>query len=155
MKTDYTSIPGLGTGRGSFQIGMRHRLYQAPDHLLVVQSTGYTEDYRRILYRDIRYVVIRRNQRYLWTSLVLFLVLVFLALLHLLTLPWIEAGIFSVPFALMLIVNLVRGPSCVCYVATHVQTVELPAPQRIGKVPLLLDFLQTKVPSPAGEATAP
>ncbi len=155
MKKPYTPLPGLGTGRGSFQVGLRHRLYQATDHLLLVQSTGYTEEYRRIFYRDIRYVVIRRNQRYLWTSALMAAILLIIFSLRLLSAPWLGLALFGVPFALILIVNLIRGPSCSCYLATQVQTIAVPTPQRLRKVPLLLDFLKTKVPSPPGETADP
>ena len=40
----------------------------APDHMLIVQSTGFTEEYKRIFYRDIRYVEVRKSQRQLWIA---------------------------------------------------------------------------------------
>jgi hypothetical protein len=157
---DYSAIPGLGTGRGSFQVGIRKRLYQGADHLLLIQSTGYSEDYRRVFYRDIRCVIIRRNRRYLWFSLVfagsiLLVVALVLAIYSRSSLggSWLALTILVAPLALMLAVHLMRGPTCDCYVTTGVQTVVLPTPQRVDKVARLLDFLQAKIPG--APATAP
>jgi hypothetical protein len=143
----YARIPGIGTGWASFQVGLRQRLYQAADHLLVVQSTGFTEDYRRLFYRDIRCVVVRKTQRYIWMNVVLGVIIFLLCLTRFSPLPWLVVGIFCFIPVVMLIVNVVRGPSCTCQVTTNVQTVVLPTPRRLKKVPLFLDFLKTKVPS--------
>ena len=156
---DYSTIPGLGTGRGSFQVGIRKRLYQGADHLLLIQSTGYTEDYRRVFYRDIRCVIVRRNRRRLWIGLILAGIFVLgLALILSIYLRaslsgvWLPVTILAVPLGLILAVNLLRGPTCDCYLTTSVQTLVLPTPQRVDKVARLLDFLQTKIPAAPAEA---
>jgi hypothetical protein len=154
MKSDYIPVPGLGTGSASFQVSGRHRLYQSPDHLLVVQTSGYTEEYRRVFYRDILCVVIRHNQRYIWTSVVLGIIVLLLCLLLLIPVSWIIVGLLCLPFVIVLVWNFSRGPSCDCYITTRVQTVSIPTPQRLNKVPLLLQFLETKVPASTGETRA-
>ena len=155
MKKDYAAIPGLGTGRAGFQIGMRRRLYCGSDHLLLVQSTGYTEDYRRVFFRDIRYVVAYENRRNIWLSCAFAGLILILCLLHFLYLPWSRIAMFCVPFAVGLLVNLVRGTTCNCYVRTDVQTLLLPTPQREKKVPILIEFLKTKVPAPESKPAVP
>jgi hypothetical protein len=160
MKTDYRTIPGLGSGAGSFRIAMRHRLYQGADHLLLIQSTGFTEDYRRLYYRDIGCVIVRRTQRALWLG-ILFALLLLLSLFLLVdfwtggSFPFTNLffGGLSALFGIILVANLVRGPTCACFLTTEVQTVEVPAPRRMAKVPRLVDFLRAQTASePSGAA---
>jgi hypothetical protein len=162
MKKDYLPIPGLGTGRGSFRIAMRHRLYQASDHLLLIQSTGFTDDYRRLYYRDIGHVVARRTQRRMWLSLILWVMI--LIMLWILLYAWSQGGLvagalFMVPvillFVIAFIINLARGPTCVCYITTQVQTIEVPTPQRLAKVSRLIDFLRTKTAEQTADVSVP
>src|SRR5271154_3538930 len=121
MAKVYHPIPGLGTGRGSLNLAVRSRIYQGPDHLLIVQSTGYTEEYRRIFYRDIRYVDIRKNSHMLWQAIISGTFLAFFLLLYFLQVPLVAVGVLSTPFLIWLVVNLLSGPTCDCYVSTSVQ----------------------------------
>lgn len=152
MKSPYHGIKGLGTGAGKLQVGVRSRLYEGPDHLLVVQSTGYTEDYKRVAYQNIRYVIIRRTfsqQRQAMISAGLFLLI---SLLYLTPVPWPAVLTFSASFAIWFVVNIVKGPGCLAYVNTDIQTVELPVPRRVNKVPVFIEFLRSKTasaPAPA------
>lgn len=154
MKTpkDYIPIRGLGTGRGSIQVATRHRLYQASDHLMLVQSTGFTEDYRRIYYRDIESVIVRPSHRRGATTLVLVLITFILFLLPLAHVNWIAAAVCAIPFLVGIVINLLKGPSCQCHVNTRVQSLALPTPQRFSKVPILIQLLREKT---AAEAVAP
>ncbi len=154
MSKPYTSIPGLGSGRGSLHLAMRNRLFQGADHLLFLQSSGYTEDYRRIFYRDIRYVVARKNNRQHWvTFIICALTLLIAGSSYLGGAPLMAIMILLVPFVFFLVVNLVKGPACDCYIRTDVQILRVPTPRRMSKVPLLISFLQTKVPSLESEIT--
>ena len=145
MKSVYKAIKGLGTGRGKLQIAMRVRLYGGPDHLLLVQSTGYTEEYKRVFYRDVRYVVVRETYgqtRQSFLSAVLFLAT---CLLYLAPMPKVVVAILSLPFLVWLLWNWALGPACRVYVNTDVQTLELPTPRRLSRVPRLVAFLNTKI----------
>ncbi len=148
MAKTYSAIPGIGTGRFSLQLAVRNRIYQGPDHLLVVQSTGYTEEYRRIFYRDIRYIDIRPSRRQLWVGLVQALCILALALL-LFVLPLAVGLFFLAPFVIVFIFNLAGGPACDCYVTTGVQTLKIPTPRRRAKVPTFIAFLREKAGAPA------
>jgi hypothetical protein len=147
MAKTYRAIPGIGTGRFSLQVAMRNRMYQGPDHLLIVQSTGYTEEYRRIFYRDIRYVDVRPSQRQIWLGVVQLSCIIVLGLL-LYVLPLALGLFFMAPFVIALIFNLVSGPSCDCYVTTGVQTLKIPTPRRRNKVALFIAFLREKAEAP-------
>lgn len=145
MASEYSKIPGIGTGRGSFQVALRARLYQGPDHLLIVYSTGYTEEYKRIFYRDIRYVEVKKSDRAIWYGLISGSAMLLLILCALAnpgaTIPIL---IFGIPFLIWFVINLLLGSGCVCRINTNVQTLELPAPRRKRKVAFLIDFLRSK-----------
>jgi hypothetical protein len=145
VKGDYKPIKGLGTGRGRLQVAMRVRLYEGPDHLLLVHSTGYTEEYKRVFYPDVRYVVARKSHgqaRQAMLSAALFLAT---CLLFLTPMNKVGVAILTLPFLIWFIVNWVLGPTCRVYVNTDVQTLELPTPRRLGRLSRLINFLQTKI----------
>ncbi len=145
MNLEYRKIDGLGVGRGSFQVGQRSRLYQGSDHLLVVRSTGYTEDYSRVSYQNIRYVVIRRTHGRERQAMLSGLLLVLIGLLYFAHLPWGLVVVFDFPFFIWFIANLVWGETCRTYVNTDIQTLELPVPRRVRKIPILIQFLTEKM----------
>ena len=144
MKSDYKRIKGLGTGWGGLQLGVRSRLYQAPDHLLIVLNTGYTEEYKRVFFRDIRYVVARDSNGQTiqaWMAVAGFLLCsLFFFFGH-----WGLGVVLTAPFVLWFVVNILRGSSCRVFVNTDVQTLELPVPRRFGKLPVLTALLNSKL----------
>jgi hypothetical protein len=149
MAKIYHPIPGIGSGRGGVQVAIRSRIYQGPDHLLVVQSTGYTEEYKRIFYRDLQYVEVRVNRKRFWQAMisgafVLLSVLLYVLLIYL-KVSTVAAQILGLCFLIWFVVNLALGPTCDCFVRTSVQTLQIPAPGRMKKVPVLIAFLQTKI----------
>jgi hypothetical protein len=145
MPREYTRIEGLGSGAGNIQAATRSRLYQAADHLMLVQSTGVTEEYRRIYYHDISLVTVLQTPRR--TVLTLIFGVAFLLSLLLGFRSWIAAGVFATPFLVAFTVNLAKGPTCKCQVSTRVQSLDLPTPRRTGKVPILIAFLREKTPA--------
>jgi hypothetical protein len=155
MSKDYSPIPGVGTGRGSLRFGLRTRIYAAADHLLLVETTGYTEDYKRISYRDIRYVVARENSGQVQRGLFLLLIIFLICLLNFAGVHWLIVGIFCFPFVVVSILNLARGACCDCFLSTNVQTLKLPTPNRMNKVPKFVDFLKTKISSEPVRAENP
>jgi uncharacterized integral membrane protein len=145
MAKVYKKIPGMGSGRGRAQPAMRSRIYSGPDHLLVVQSTGYTEEYKRIFYRDIRYVEVRRNRAQLWQAIFSGSLMGFLLLILILVrTQMVVFAVLSFPLFIWFMINLFRGSTCDCYISTSVQTLLLPAPSRKNKVPKLIQFLRTQ-----------
>jgi hypothetical protein len=121
-------------------------IWLTADHLLLVNSTGYSEDYQRIQFSDIKgFFIIPSDRRLLW---------------HV---PWVVAGLFSSVFlantlfsgkqpvysgtilALSLILiacNQLLGPSCTAFVVTGVQTALLPSLVRLRKTRRALARLQ-------------
>jgi integral membrane sensor domain MASE1 len=144
MASIYKKIPGVGTGWRNFQIASRSRLYAAPDHLLVLHSTGYTEEYKRLFFRDIRFFEVRPTKRQFWIGLVSAILALILLPLYYVSVPIVLVAVFCFPFVLVFLVNLLRGPTCECYLGTSVQTLRLPAPSRVKKVAAMIQFLRVQ-----------
>lgn len=123
---------------------MTYRMYEAADHLLQVQSTGFNESYRRFYYRDIQAILVQRTA--LWHILsgllgaptLLILIPTASAFLANLTSGAgalsegvVVAGAFAFAGGVLLAVNLALGPTCRCFLKTAVQTERLVAVGRV------------------------
>lgn len=126
----------------------RARLWLGADHLLEVQGTGFTEHYRRYFLRDIRALVVRRTRASLWWSLCggLLLLLCGAAAVALYLVGsdraleperiamWVFAGMFAagaLAGLLVLVLQLLLGPSCACHIVTTAGRRPLAAPSRV------------------------
>ncbi|HMP81947.1 MAG TPA: hypothetical protein PKA41_04485 [Verrucomicrobiota bacterium] len=133
-------------------IAWRSSLWLAKDHLLCVDTNGYMENYKRFYFRDIQAVSIRKTQRALYWSLVLGGIAAFCAVIASIASPgfdvffWIVAGIFF----LLLALNLLGGPSCVCHLKTAVQTEEMAALNRIRRARKILKRIRPLIESAQG-----
>jgi hypothetical protein len=154
MASIYSKIPGIGTGRGKFQAASRSRLFQGPDHLLIVQSTSLTEEYKRVFYRDIRYIDIRPTQGQVVQGWISGAITLLLSLLFFSGMNPLGVAALCTPTTIWFVLNLVRGPTCNCFVATQVQTVVLPTPSRHKKVQPFIAFIREKVGASGATASA-
>jgi len=136
---NYKKIAGSRRGLGQW-----HTLWLRDDHLLAVQSTGYSEEYARYYLKDIQAIVSRRTVAgKVWNAaLGLLLVLSVIAALSTED-PGLKvlAGILGGTFLLFLLWNLFRGPTCRCHVVTPLGVEELPPLDRIKSVKKALDRL--------------
>lgn len=130
---------GLG-GSATYWLG--------PDHLLIVTQDGYSERYRRIYYRDIQALMIRRTSTWLWISAVLIGMLILMGLLPLtsgdvvgLWFGGINLGLWTI----FLLCHLVSGPTCGCRLVTAVQNRDLPHVNHWKHASRLLAELQAEV----------
>jgi hypothetical protein len=120
----YRRLPGRSWGL----LG-RTTLWQGSDHILQVQSRGYSEAYRRFYFREIQALVLRPTTRSRNISLVL-LTLALLAFGAAMlgtppgTIFWLVLG---TPFALALLAQAPGGPSCIVHVRTAIETSQLTA----------------------------
>ena len=145
--------------------GARHwfrisSLFQGREHLLLVQNSGFSEEYKRFYFRDIQAFLLRPSPRLLGWSVVW--ALFCLGSLWLayevygwnytpgswsrLLSPAFLLGAWSfwfgpVFFLVCLAINLGLGPSCVCHVKTAIQTVEVPI-TRFRKARKVMERLQ-------------
>ena len=124
----YRRLPGMGRNLANFS-----RLWLGRDHLLAVYSTGYSENYKRFYYRDIQAIITRTTNRGKIWNVVFVVPAVLLACGGILDpafggiSTWSSAGILL----LCLLVNCIRGPTCVCHVRTAVQLEALTSLNRL------------------------
>jgi hypothetical protein len=99
-----------------------------------VRNNGYTESYKRFYYRNIQAIIMQKSRRgKAWNIVLSFLA--FVALVPVLTRGlngeavggWIVSGVFAAIFALLLVINCLRGPTCSCHLHTAVQIEYLPS----------------------------
>jgi hypothetical protein len=149
--------------------GGRARLWLGADHLLEVHSTTFTEHYRRYFLRDIRAVVVERTRAAIWWSIfgaaMLLLCGGAAAALYFFGASrdsepeqiawWIFGGFFAAGAFLGLLVllfQLVFGPSCACHIVTTAGRRALAAPSRLRPAERLLTEL-TPLVAAAQEST--
>jgi len=143
----YKKISGTKSGFGKY-----HSLWTGEDHLLAVESTGYSEDYTRYYFKDIQALVSRRTPRGIILSAALGL------LTAICLFPAVSTGsggrVWIVPagfFLLLLFINLFRGPTCRCHLYTELGSNELPTLSRLRKVKKLVDRLHPLIALSQGE----
>ena len=138
----------------------RSSLWLGQDHLLGIDSTGYSESYKRFYFRDIQAVTIRlTSRRQIWNAVLGSTGVLCLGgwLLYLLsqgrpglgeTLATVGIMLFfGVPFLL----NNLFGPTCVCHLHTAVQTEELPSLNRLPKTRRILNRLRPLIAQAQGQ----
>jgi hypothetical protein len=95
---------------------------------------GYSEDYKRFYYQDIQAIIVRQTNRREILNLGLGLFGGLFSLIAWLAgdiWVWILGGLASVCF-FGLLINWLRGPTCVCHLRTAVQTEQLPSLNRLS-----------------------
>lgn len=129
----YFPLSGRSIGWSGFA-----RLWRGPDHLLLVESNGFTENYKRFFFADIQALAVRRTAagriwNGIWTGLCMIFALIALqftdanAIEAEAVVLWVIAGIFLAALGL----NFALGPTCACHVRTAVQTEKLTALNRL------------------------
>jgi hypothetical protein len=123
----------------------RVSLWLAPDHLLQVDSNGYSESYKRFQFRDIEALVVCRTDEWLYRSVILGALAAFFGLIAVFGGGQVVAWIFgslSGLFVLVLMLNLIAGPSSKAYLRTAVQTERLPSLNRMRRAQKVLALLR-------------
>jgi hypothetical protein len=150
----YQKLPGRGVELTSY-----FRLYLGPDHLLQVASSGYQERYKRFHFSDIQAMVLQRTSAFRvlnWIFGSLTAVCLGIWLLEALNgfaedpAPLVILGVLTVCVAGSLVVNLLLGPTCVCYLRTAVQMERLAAIKRLRSAERVLDRLKPMIEATQG-----
>ncbi len=125
-------------------LGKRHSLWLADDHLLAVESTGYSEDYTRYYLKDIQAITARLTAAGKAWNAVLSLAGA-VVLYHLVTgiadgsAPATAASVFfAVPVCALLVANIIQGPTCKCHILMPLGVRELPSVGRVKTLEKLL-----------------
>jgi uncharacterized RmlC-like cupin family protein len=133
---EYVRLPGRGWRREGIVASTRSicSLWMGKDHLLCVDSSGYTEHYKRLYFADIQALVLRKTRSGAIVNAVFGgLAAMFVAFAVAVDDPVGRGflGAFAGFFGLVLIINLAYGPTCSAHVQTAVQTQELPSLRRL------------------------
>jgi len=158
----YIRLPGRGNSRkgGAFIAISRvsSRLWLGEDHLLQVESTGgYSENYKRFYFRDIQSICLQKTNTWLVINLVLAIIA---GLLFLWTLTVrdsagrVALGIATAIFGFFLLLNLLRGSSCICQLKTAVHLEELPSLRRRRNAEKVLWRIKPMIEAAQGSAPA-
>ena len=114
------------------------------DHLLHVATGVFVEEYKRFYFRDIQSLMVHQSKSWIVATIVfavlaaglIFLSVAFGDLVRLI------AGIIALIMILILVVNLIRGPGCVCHIQTAVQKQRLRSIFRVKKAQQIMDSLK-------------
>lgn len=138
----------------------RAALWMGPDHLLKISSNGYAEDYRRYYFQDIQAIVVKPTSAWHGRSLIFGALLVLFGLITLTgmanptELEFILCAVLAVLFGALLAINLLRGPSCVCFIRTAVQTDKIESLRRLQTARKVLPILSERILEAQGGFTA-
>jgi len=149
-ETKYKRLPGRGPRRGGFITVSLSRcsLYLGDDHVLAVESTGFSEDYKRFYFSDIQAIITRKTRRGAFWSIALALMIA-CSLMGALSLEEGSLRIFfsilSGTFLVFLLVNVFRGPTCICHMTTAVQQDQLPSLNRLRVAHKVIEMLQPTI----------
>jgi hypothetical protein len=154
--------------RGGFVVVFRSRgsLWLGPDHLLSVETNGYTETYKRFYFRDIQAILIQQTKSYLWGNIVcglLSLPFLIITLLAVMVAPknasgWdggtiggvVFLGCIAGLFLLILVLNLFHGRTCKVFIRTAVQIEQLPSLNRVRKAGRVLSKIRPLIAAAQG-----
>lgn len=132
----------------------RSSLWLGKDHLLVIDTSGYTESYKRFRFRDIQALVFCRTDTWLYQAVILAAFAAFFGLIALLgggpVIAWIF-GSLAVIFGVCVLVDLLLGPTSKCYVQTAVQTEQLAPLARLRRAQRVLATLRPLIIGAQGE----
>ena len=146
------------------QFGGYSSLWLASDHILQVQSTGYSERYQRFYLQDIKGLFITHSDRRLVSGIIASALAVCIALPFGLGTKSFNVGlsIMGGLCAVFLLWNHLLGPGCKVFLATGVQTVQLDALVRrpytnkiLGRLIPLVEAAQAGSLAPPSEPAEP
>ena len=143
----YRRLPGREAGLLSYC-----RLWLGPDHLLLARTTAFSEEYKRFYFRDIQAVVTRRTERREILGVIFAFAAIFFGVLSVFTDSGWRSFLFvmtgTVLFALL--VNWLRGPTCVCHLRTAVQIEELSPLKRFRATRKVIERLKPNIEKAQG-----
>jgi hypothetical protein len=112
--------------------------------LLHIVTGIFVEEYKRFYFRDIQSMVVHRSKSWIVVNIVLAVLIAGLASLAVAfdDLARIISAIITLGMAVILVINFVRGPGCVCYIQTAIQKQKLRSISRIKKAQQIMDSLK-------------
>lgn len=158
------------SSRSTFALAVisRTSLWLGPDHILFVDSTGFTETYKRFYFRDIQALIVQRSANFTIINIVVAIPFTFLMAGALVTSDAVPKGVLFVLagiLAIVGIINVLGGATCRCYLRTAVQEEHLASLSRLRRANKILDRIRPLIvaaqadsvssESGTGQTTAP
>jgi len=147
----YQKLPGRGwTWTGPA------RVWLGEDHVLLVLSRLFTESYRRFFLNDIQAIIIQRTHTGKTWNAVWGIVLAFLLAIALFVQNRTAALVLAAlaaPFGVALLINVLLGATCTCYIRTAVKTERVPAINRLRGASEFLARIEPLIIAAQGELT--
>ena len=158
------------SARSRFALAVRSRsaLWLGPDHVLSIESDNFRESYKRFYFRDIQAILVQKTNRFRTWNIILGL---FIAISLIFALAFLPAsmpnfsnaasggvvifGVLAVFTAPILLVHLIRGPTCKSFLRTAVQIEELPSLRRIKTTRRVLGTLHPLIVAAQGGELSP
>jgi hypothetical protein len=149
----YRKLPG--DFRGFFR---RNTLWIGADHLLQVDSSRFSETYKRFYLRDIQTIIVRKTPRfvlpYYWVVLA---GIALIALLAGLTpfrqgLFWPSVAVLAAIAVYLYVASMFQ--SCACHLITRVNKVELPSLFRLRSARQFVDVMAPQITAAQGALPA-
>jgi len=123
------------------------------DHLLIIDTSGYTETYKRFRFRDIQALVFCTTDTWLYQAVILAAFAGLFGLIAVLgggpVMAWIF-GSLAVIFGISVLVDLLLGPTSKCYLRTAVQTEHLAPLARLRRARRVIATLRPLIVSAQG-----
>jgi hypothetical protein len=120
----------------SVAVASRTSLWLGTDHLLFVESNGYTETYKRFYFRDIQAFLVERTQTFTILNVAFTIPFVlFMASAMVTQTTGLKIFLFCMAgfFAFIVLINLLRGQTCRSFLRTAVQIEQLPPLSRVRR----------------------
>ncbi|MEY2881813.1 MAG: hypothetical protein RLZZ15_4193 [Verrucomicrobiota bacterium] len=144
--------------RNASGLGVMTSLWLGPDHLMIVRSTGYTENYSRVMLRDIKGHFLTRNDRRTWFAATWAVVAGIAGIVFVVALVNRETPIGSPIFLALGVVGLVwnhlLGPGAKLFVVTGVQTLPVPSLVRLKQARRVLAKLHPLIAAAQADLVA-
>jgi hypothetical protein len=155
----YKRLPGRGPRKEGMMTALLSRcsLHLGEDHLLAVDSNGFSEDYKRFYFSDIQGFITRKTRRgFAWSIAIGLMLASFLTAALLLERDSVRIFFWALSalFLTLLLINLFRGPTCICHILTAVQEEPLPSLNRLRVARRVIDILRGVVERTQGELTS-
>jgi hypothetical protein len=137
--------------------GRRVQLWEGEEELMLVESNGYVESYKRFNYANIQGFIIRRTNGAKIATFILAAICVCFGALAI-AVSDIEGRIALIVIAsvffLLGLVNVLMGQSCETFVRTAVQTDDLPSLDRLPRARKVLNRLKPRIAATQGQLVA-
>ncbi len=134
--------------KGTSRLGS-NALYRGDNHLLSCNSTSFSEEYLRFYYKDIQSIITRKTSTGKIINICLILALI-LFLFPAFFSPGAWGVVLSSIIFIFLVINVLSGPTAVCYIQTLVQTAKLSSVKRVKSAEKVLSQVKPLIENSQG-----